>query len=96
MLNTLMCPKRDSNSQHTGYKSIALPAELQGHKLICRIFSLKSQLNQSIKNQVHTRSLFAARVNPETCSLKMTNLSAWSRFLHSISDGISFKLINLL
>ena len=78
------------------YKSIALPAELQGHKLICRIFSLNSQLNQSIKNQVHTRSLLAARVNPETCSLKATNLSVWSRFLNPIADGISFKLINLL
>ena len=30
------------------YKSIALPAEQQGHSLINQVFSLKDQLNQSI------------------------------------------------
>jgi len=38
------------------YKSIALPAELQGHALINRVFSLISQLNQS-KNRSLSCSL---------------------------------------
>ena len=33
------------------YKSIALPAELQGHFVTCVIFSLKAQINQCKKNQ---------------------------------------------
>ena len=32
------------------YKSIALPAELQGRQIVLAIFSRKDQLNQSKKN----------------------------------------------
>jgi hypothetical protein len=38
------------------YKSIALPAELQGYELVNRIFSLISQLNQFIKELYLVRS----------------------------------------
>ena len=42
------------------YKSIALPAELEGHLFSCLIFSLKGQINQCIKfsvsSQLVTRS----------------------------------------
>jgi len=34
------------------YKSIALPAELQGHFVTCVIFSLKAQINQCKINQI--------------------------------------------
>ena len=32
MLNTLWCPRTNSNREPTDYKSVALPVELQGHK----------------------------------------------------------------
>ena len=41
--------------QKNDYKSIALPAELQGLELINRIFSLISQLNQSKKDPLLAR-----------------------------------------
>ena len=40
----------DDYLKTTDYKSIALPAELQGHLLSCVIFIPKGQLNQSIIN----------------------------------------------
>ena len=45
MLNALSMKSVD-------YKSIALPAELQGHQVNELIFSLKDQINQSLKNIV--------------------------------------------
>ena len=41
-------------------KSIALPAELQGHNLIIKFFSLINQLNQSIINAVSVHNLSVA------------------------------------
>jgi len=46
----------DERLKAIDYKSIALPAELQGRELINRIFSLISQLNQSIKELYLARS----------------------------------------
>ena len=43
MLNAL-------NVKPIDYKSIALPAELQGHSFIQWIFNLKEQINQCIKD----------------------------------------------
>jgi hypothetical protein len=54
------CPRTESNRGPIDYKSIALPAELQGHSLINQVFSLKDQLNQSIINPVSVRCLLAA------------------------------------
>ena len=42
MLNALMMKSYD-------YKSIALPAELQGHPIYSQTFSLKDQINQCLK-----------------------------------------------
>ena len=39
------------------YKSIALPAELQGHIISCVIFSSKGQINQCKKSQVSSQSV---------------------------------------
>ena len=39
------------------YKSIALPAELQGRPIYSQIFSLKDQINQCLKNLAIARSL---------------------------------------
>ena len=39
------------------YKSIALPAELQGHIVSCVIFSSKGQINQCKKSQVSSQSV---------------------------------------
>ena len=45
-----MVPRTDSNRGPIDYKSIALPAELQGHDFICSINRLIIQLIQSIKD----------------------------------------------
>ena len=71
------------------YKSIAQPAELQGHSLICKIFSLISQSNQQKKNSTVVRSCCCSHsINP-LCSLFVTNLSVSSRYENPISHGIS-------
>ncbi len=64
------------------YKSIALPAELQGHNLINQVFSLKDQLNQSIINPVSFRCLLAVHSIIVSCSLFVTNLLVSSRCLN--------------
>ena len=46
MLNTFWCPQQDSNLQPTDYKSIALPAELQGHSISCDVFIIKDTISQ--------------------------------------------------
>ena len=43
------CPRTDSNRGPIDYKSIALPAELQGH-FINEVFNVKSQINQQLKD----------------------------------------------
>ena len=45
----MWCPRTESNRGPIDYKSIALPAELQGHNFLRSIFSRKDQLNQSKK-----------------------------------------------
>ena len=72
------------------YKSIALPAELQGHNLICRIFSLISQLNQSLKRIALMLAAVAARRDSASCSQLVTDLSVWSRYGFPISVGNVF------
>ncbi len=47
----MWCPRTESNRGPIDYKSIALPAELQGHFVSCVIFIAKAQLNQSKKNK---------------------------------------------
>ena len=42
----MWCPRTDSNRGPIDYKSIALPAELQGHGLFFRLFSLVYQVIQ--------------------------------------------------
>jgi len=59
------------------YKSIALPAELQGHSFILLIFSLKDQINQCIKNLTLMLAAVAARTNCYSCSPFVPNLSVW-------------------
>ena len=53
MLNALMLKSFD-------YKSIALPAELQRHLFNEQIFSLKDQINQSLKTSTYARCLIDA------------------------------------
>ena len=45
----MWCPRTESNRGPIDYKSIALPAELQGHLVDELIFSLKDQINQPLK-----------------------------------------------
>ena len=59
------------------YKSIALPAELQGHLVNGVIFSLKDQINQSLKNIALARLLLQPRPNVQGCSPFVPNLSVW-------------------
>jgi len=71
------------------YKSIALPAELQGHNVICRIFSLISQLNQSIINKDLARCFVKQLAIIAACSPIVTNLSVLSRCVNLIQNQIS-------
>jgi len=72
------------------YKSIALPTELQGRNLICRIFSLISQLNQSLKRIALMLAAVAARRDSASCSQLVTDLSVWSRYENLFQIQISF------
>ena len=89
MLNTFWCPQQDSNLQPTDYKSIALPAELQGHLISCGIFSIKHQISQykikslSCSHAPHARSLVAK------CRPSVTNLSVYESVCNPISTGIT-------
>ena len=85
----MWCPRTESNRGPIDYKSIALPAELQGHSLINQVFSLKDQLNQSIINPVSVRCLLAAHSIIVSCSLFVTDLSVWSRSINQSYPLIS-------
>jgi len=63
--------------QKDDYKSIALPAELQGRPIYPQIFSLKDQLNQCLKNLTIARSLLAARNLVQHCRSFVPNLSVY-------------------
>jgi len=78
------------------YKSIALPAELQGHSLINQVFSLKDQLNQSIINPVSVCCLLAAHSIIVSCSLFVIDLSVWSRSINQSYPLISNLCFHLL
>ena len=56
------------------YKSIALPAELQGLLFSCEVFTAKHQLNQCIKNNIGLRFLLAAYLNCDRKLLNVTDL----------------------
>jgi len=56
------------------YKSIALPAELQGHIVSCVIFSSKGQINQCKKSQVSSQSVDCSRSIVTGCRPFVTDL----------------------
>ena len=85
----MWCPRTESNRGPIDYKSIALPAELQGHFVSCEVFTAKHQLNQCIKNNMGVRCLLAAHSNCDGKLLNVTDLSAWSRYGNPASHGIS-------
>ena len=84
-----MVPHTESNRGPTDYKSIALPAELQGHLISCAVFNLKHQILQykikslSCSHASHARSLVAK------CRSIVTNLSVFESVCNPISTGIS-------
>ena len=59
------------------YKSIALPAELQGHPMLSQIFIAKDQINQCIKRSALMLAAVAARSNCYSCGPFVPNLSVW-------------------
>jgi len=59
------------------YKSIALPAELQGHPMLSRIFIAKAQINQCIKRSALMLAAVAARRFVQGCGPFVPNLSSW-------------------
>ena len=77
MLNALMMKSYD-------YKSIALPAELQGHLVNGVIFSLKDQINQSLKDIVLARLLLQPRPNVQGCRTFVPNLSVFLSVFKSV------------
>ena len=58
----MWCPRTNSNREPIDYKSIALPVELQGHDLFCRINSLFIQVIQHKINLLLTHSHVACRL----------------------------------
>ena len=50
------------------YKSIALPAELQGHDLFFRLFSLVYQVIQQELNFYSVRCCYSSQLFAATCS----------------------------
>jgi hypothetical protein len=63
--------------QKNDYKSIALPAELQGHDLINRVFSLISQLNQSKKDLCPARCCCSSQLSVAQSRAFVTDKSVW-------------------
>ena len=59
------------------YKSIALPAELQGHPMLSQIFIAKAQINQCIKRSALMLAAVAARRFVQGCGPFVPNLSSW-------------------
>ena len=99
MLNTLWCPRTNSNREPTDYKSIALPAELQGHDFICSINRLIIQLIQSIKDLSPARSCCCSQSFVPQCGSIVTNLSAYesvweSYFIWDLSKLFNFTKTN--
>ena len=66
------------------YKSIALPAELQGHLVNGVIFSLKDQINQSLKRIALMLAAVAARSSVQVCRRIVLNLSVFVSVLKSV------------
>ena len=89
MLNTLVCSRQVSNLPTIDYKSIALPAELQGHGLFCRINRLISQLNQYEINSLSCSHAPHARSLVIRCRSIVSNLSVYESVWNPISYGIS-------
>ena len=77
MLNALKMKSFD-------YKSIALPAELQGHLVNGVIFSLKDQINQSLKRLALMLAAVAARSSVQVCGPIVPNLSVFVSVLKSV------------
>jgi hypothetical protein len=59
------------------YKSIALPAELQGHLFSCLIFIPKGQLNQCIKSLMGSQSVDCSQSKVTRCRSFVPNLSVY-------------------
>ena len=77
MLNALKMKSFD-------YKSIALPAELQGHLVNGVIFSLKDQINQSLKRIALMLAAVAARSSVQVCRRIVLILSVFVSVLKSV------------
>ena len=77
MLNALMMKSYD-------YKSIALPAELQGLLVNGVIFSLKDQINQSLKRIALMLAAVAARSSVQVCRRIVLILSVFVSVLKSV------------
>ena len=77
MLNALMMKSYD-------YKSISLPAELQGLVSNDQVFSLKDQINQSLKRLALMLAAVAARTSVQCCSRIVPILSVFLSALKSV------------
>ena len=71
MINTCACDLLKGND----YKSIALPAELQGHPYCQLIFIAKVQINQCLKNLTVMLAAVTARRSVKHCRSFVPNLS---------------------
>ena len=74
----------DVDMKSFDYKSIALPAELQGHLVNGVIFSLKDQINQSLKRIALMLAAVAARSSVQVCRRIVLILSVFVSVLKSV------------
>ena len=78
------------------YKSIALPAELQGHGLFCRINSLFNQVIQYKINLYLARMLRMLAAKVPQCGPIVTNLSVCESVWESYLIRDSSKFFNFI
>ena len=74
------------------YKSIALPAELQGHLVSCDGFSIKDHISQRKKRSLYCSHASHARRLVGSCDLIVTCLSASESVFESVWDFKSYLL----
>ena len=90
----LLClNKKMKVREHNDYKSIALPVELQGHRLFCRVNSLFIQVIQHKINPYLARSCRCSQSPVLTCGPFVTNKSVFKSVFKSWKVW-DFKLLS--
>ena len=89
----MWCPRTDSNRGPIDYKSIALPAELQGHGLFFRLFSLVYQVIQQELSLSLARCYRSSQLSVAESRPFVTDKSVLKSVLKSLISW-DFKLLS--